>query len=505
MIRSRSRLGLDERGRGLDPGLMATAVGTADAQPGARGRVSPLAIRWVFLVAGAKCALNFAVANRYGWQRDELYYAVAGRHLQGGYVEFPPMTALFSALARVLFGWSLVGFRAFAILAGLATVLVAALVARELGGGRRAQVIAAVAVGFSPLLVATNGLLQPVSFDQLATMTLLWLALRLALGRGSWLLLGIAAGVGLETKYTVALALVVLMAACLIWRRDLVRSRDFPVAAAVAGALMVPNLVWQARHDWVSVHWLLHPGPSATSESRPQYLADLLLLTHPVAVPVAVAGVVSLVRNRALRPLGWTVVGVVLAYFALGGKSYYALPVVLFALAAGAVPFERWATPRRLRAAGAAFTILVLAFLPLGLPVLPLRTADRLGIIAARSDYQDELGWHTLAREAGLLAGGTDVVLAHNYGEAGALELFGHNLPPVASADMTFRFWRPAVSGRKALLVGFTKQEASFCRGYRLVGRIAMPVENAERGLPLARCVLRSSLAHIWPQVLQAT
>jgi 4-amino-4-deoxy-L-arabinose transferase-like glycosyltransferase len=121
----------------------------------AGAQLCPLAV--LFVVA-AKCALHLAVAGRYGWQRDELYYAVAGRHLQGGYVEFPPVTAWLSALARVPFGWSLIGFRAFAILAGAATIVVAALVARDLGGGRRAQTLAAVAVGFSPILVATNGL-----------------------------------------------------------------------------------------------------------------------------------------------------------------------------------------------------------------------------------------------------------------------------------------------------------------------------------------------------------
>jgi Dolichyl-phosphate-mannose-protein mannosyltransferase len=487
---------------------VSAVVGVGDSRLEAgeaigRSGVPALAIAPVLLVVGAKCALNLAFAGRYGWQRDELYYAVAGRHLQGGYVEFPPVTALLSALARVLFGWSLVGFRVFAILAGAGTVLVAALVARELGGGRRAQLIAALAVAFSPVLVATNGLFQPVSFDQLATMVVLWLALRLALGRGSWLLLGIAAGVGLETKYTLGLVLVVLVASFLVWRRGVLRSPGLPLAAALAAVLLVPNLVWQAQHGWASVHWLLHPGPSATSESRPQYLVDLLLLTSPVAFPVAVAGVVSLVRERALRPLGWTVVGVVVGYFALGGKSYYALPVALFALAAGALPFERWATRRRLMTVGAAYALLFVVFLPLGLPVLPLHTADRLGIVAARSDYQDEVGWHTLAGQVSRLAAGTDVVLAGNYGEAGALELFGHALPPVASADMTFRFWRPATRGRRAFVVGLTKGEASFCRSYRLVARIAMPVENMERGLPLARCVLTHDLSQVWPDVLR--
>ena len=124
-----------------------------------------------------KTALDLAFADRYGWHRDTFYYAVAGRHLQGGYVEFPPVTALVSALARVLYGWSLLGFRSFPILAGAGTVVVGALVARELGGGRRAQIFAAIAIAFAPGVLATNDLFQPISFDQLTTMIVLWLAL----------------------------------------------------------------------------------------------------------------------------------------------------------------------------------------------------------------------------------------------------------------------------------------------------------------------------------------
>ena len=459
-------------------------------------------LRPLLLVVAAKCALNLAFAGRYGWQRDELYYAVAGRRLQGGYVEFPPVTALLSAAAHALFGWSLVGFRAFAIFAGAGTMLVAALVARELGGGARAQTIAAVTVGFSPLLIATNGLFQPVSFDQLATMVVLWLALRLALGRGSWPLLGLAAGIGLETKYTLAGPLVLLLATFLVWRRDVLRERGFLFAVAIAAALLVPNLIWEAQHGWTSVHWFLNPPASATDETRPEYVVNLLLVTHLVAVPVAAAGIVALLRDRRLRPLGWTVVGTALAYLVLGGKSYYAAPVVLFALAAGAVPFDRWATTRRLRWIGTAFVAFLVLLLPLGLPVLPLRTADRLGVVDARSDYQDEVGWHALAHRADGLARATDVVVTLNYGEAGALELFGRDLPPVASGDVTFRYWRPEVDGRRALLVGLSKGDAGFCRGYRVVARIAMPVDNEERGHPIARCTLEGSLAEVWPRVV---
>ena len=108
-------------------------------------------------------------------------------------------------------------------------------------------------VGFSPGMLATNLLFQPVALDQLTTMVVLWLALRLALGRGSWPLLGVAAGIGLETKYTIAVVLVLLLATFLVWRRDVLRTWGFPVGVIIAAALLVPNLVWEAGHGWASV------------------------------------------------------------------------------------------------------------------------------------------------------------------------------------------------------------------------------------------------------------
>jgi len=467
-----------------------------------------LAIRPLVAVVVAKAALNLAFSGRYGWQRDELYYYVAGKHLQPGYVDYPPVTALLSTVARLLFGGSLVGFRSFAILAGAGTIVVAALVARELGGNSRAQTIAAALVAFSPILIATNGLFQPVSFDQLATMVVLWLGLRVLTepgpGPGSvknWVALGVAAGVGLETKYTLAVVLVALVACVVVWRRDLLLGRGFWLALAIAAALMLPNLVWQARHDWISVRFFVNPPESATDESRPEFVLNLLLLSGLVTVPVWIAGIRRLVRDRALRPLGWAIVVVLAAYLVLGGKSYYALPVLLFALAAGAQPLAEWASTRGLRVFFAGYALFLLLLLPIGLPVLPRKTAIDLGLMDARSDYADELGWPELTRTVARHARGADVVIVANYGEAGALGLYGGGLPPVASGHVTFRYWRPDVDGRSALLVGFRPGEIE-CSDYRVVARIAMPVDNEERDAPVARCTLDRPLAELWPQIV---
>jgi 4-amino-4-deoxy-L-arabinose transferase-like glycosyltransferase len=467
-------------------------------------RFGLLALWPVLVVVALKCALSFAVAGRYGWHRDELYYAVAGMHLQGGYVEFPPLTALLAALARLLFGWSLVGLRAFTILAAAGTVLVGVLVARELGATRRAQTLAAVVIAFCPGMLATNSLFQPVAFDQLTTMVVLWLAVRLARGRGSWPLLGLAAGIGLETKYTLAVVLVFLIATFLVWRRDALSRRGLSLAIAIAAVLVVPNLVWQAGHDWTSVHFFLNPPPSGSDETRPQFIVNLLLLVG-LAIPVAIAGVVSFVRDRTLRPLGWTIVATALAYFVLGGKSYYALPVLAFALAAGSIPLDRWLTRRRLWIAGAAFALVELVALPILLPVLPLKTADRQGIISARSDYQSEIGWPEYVHQLERLTGSADVIVTSNYGEAGALQLFGRHLPPVASVDVTMRYWRPVLTGRRTLLVGYPRRSATFCTSFRLVAHIATPHGSNEHGEPVARCVLKGTLAHVWPQIVAAS
>ncbi len=363
--------------------------------------------------------------------------------------------------------------------------------------------LAAIGVGFSPILLATNGLFQPVSFDSLATIVVLWLALRLLLGRGSWIALGVAVGIGLETKYTLAIPLVLLVAAVAVWRRDLLRSRGVLLAAAIAAVLIVPNLVWEAQHGWVSVHWFVNPPPSATDESRPGYIVDLLITMNLFAVPALVAGVVALHRNRALRPLAWTVVGTAVTYFALGGKSYYAVP--------------RTAVRARRRRSSVR---------TLGDPETPLhrqpsrssssswwrcrrscrccrctrRTHTASSRAAATTRTSSAGRSSPVSVDAN--AGGNDVVLARNYGEAGALELFGHGLPPVASPNVTFRYWRPAVSGREALLVGFTSADATFCARFRVVARIAMPVKNQERGQPVARCDLRASLAQLWPSLV---
>ena len=468
----------------------------------------------VAVVVVLKTALGAAVLGRYGWQRDELYYVVAARHLSLGYVDFPPVTALLGAGGRVLFGESRVGLRALALVAGAGVVVVCALIARELGGSRRAQTIAAAAAALTIVLLAVNTLFQPVSFDFLLEAVLLWLAVRLALApsRRRWVAVGVVLGVGLETKYTIGVLAAGLLVAAAIFRRDLLRLPDLGIALGIALALAAPNIVWEARHQWATVRFLAGTGPSATSETRPQFLINLFIIAGVALVPVWIAGFRRLYRDRSLRWLAWGIGLVCLVYFALGGKSYYAGPVVVVPLAAGALSVERWIrTPRRLAIAAVLAVVLTLPALPIAVPVLPAATMVRWHVVDARSDYKDELGWGSIVDGAvrAVAVRPAAAIIAANYGEAGALDVLGKGkgLPPTVSGNMSYRYWRPKQLGsRNVVVVGYdTASLGAVCTRYHVVTHVQIPygVKNDEAGVPIVTCTLPSGgLDAVWQRLV---
>jgi hypothetical protein len=91
------------------------------------------------LLAFLKLLLRLLTAENYGYFRDELYYIAVSERLDLGCVDFPPFVALVVAFARATLGDSLLALRLLPALAGAASVVLAGLMARELGGGRSAQ------------------------------------------------------------------------------------------------------------------------------------------------------------------------------------------------------------------------------------------------------------------------------------------------------------------------------------------------------------------------------
>ncbi len=214
-------------------------------------RLPSLAAFWpVLLVAGLMVVVLLAVSGAYGFHRDELYFIVAGRHPAFGYPDQPPLTPLLSAASVALFGLSPTAVRVLPALAMGLVVVLTALMARDLGGSRRAQLLAAVTVALSGYLAAGH-FDATATYDLLFGAVILWLLVKLLAGgdRRLWLALGVATGIGLQNKDTLLLLGIGLAVGLVLARRkEVVRSPWAWAAVGIALLIWAPNLAWQATH-----------------------------------------------------------------------------------------------------------------------------------------------------------------------------------------------------------------------------------------------------------------
>src|SRR5205814_1726564 len=155
----------------------------------------------VFWIAAVTVGVLLAVASRYGYHRDELYFLAASRHLAWGYVDQPPLAVLVALLDRSVLGDTLLGLRLIPALCVGGVVVLTAAMARELGGSRFAQAFAALCVATAGFLVLGH-LEGPSIYDVLVWALVSWLVLRILRTRCErlWLAVGLTVGVGLEAK-----------------------------------------------------------------------------------------------------------------------------------------------------------------------------------------------------------------------------------------------------------------------------------------------------------------
>ena len=468
-----------------------------------------------------KLVLNALVSARYGWHIDELYYADSGRHLDWGYVDFPSVTPVLAAAARTLLGDSLPALRLVASLAGAATLVVIALLVRRLGGGRDAQIVAMLAT--FPVVLGANAMFQTVSFDQLAWALILlaFLGLRPGAERDDlrrWAALGGAIALAWATKYTVGVLVGCLLVGLVTTRSGRARwsNRGALLAGVIVMVAALPNLWWQARHGWPSVDFFTGRRGEVSDENPPiRFAAELLVLATPLALPVWVAGVRRLLRPE-WRHVGVAAVLVAPLWLVLGGKSYYALPVFFVLHAAGAVSIaERWAARReggRRPVLPWLIGVSTALALPLIVPVLPTATMVSSGVADVRDDYPAQLGGPDLAAQvdeawvAGLSPAerSRTVVLADDYGSAGAVRRFGRGdggeAPPVISPALTNRYWPAPAEARTAdavLTIGVEDDWlTAHCTDERRIATVGnrWDVENDLRGGPIVWCELPAGL-----------
>ncbi len=454
------------------------------------------------LVGCVVLAAHFAMGNGYGFHRDELQFLDDARHLDWGFVAYPPATAFAGRVAIALFGISPEVFRLPAAVVNAVSMVLVGLVARELGGRRPAQVVAALAV--LPVALTFSSVLQYNTFDYLAwALTALFTAKLLRSGDARWWVpIGASVGLGVLSKYSIAFLAVSLVAgvAVLPSQRRFLRSRWFYLGVLAMLLVASPNLVWLARHQFMTLQMEQFIHARDVRQGRADgYYTDQLKFTL-LAFPLALAGMVWLGRSRRFRLLAAMYVGPFVLLALVRGRGYYLLPGYIVLYAAGAVVLERsiamrsrairiFATASVAIALAADAAVISWAYLP----VAPVGSAMWKWQMKNNYDMANEIGWTDFVDD---VAGVRDelppqqrkqlMVLANNYGEAGAIALYGpsHGLPaPVSSTNSFYdRGYGPFVP-HTVIATGFDAEEISrYFSDCVLAGYVEIPygVRNEE-------------------------
>jgi hypothetical protein len=476
----------------------------------------------VFLVAGLMVAALLAVSSAYGFHGDEMYFVVAGQHPAFGYVDQPPLTPLLSAASVAILGVSPTAVRLLPALEMGVVVVLVALIARDLGGSRRAQVLAAITAGVSGYLGAGH-LDTTTDPDLLAWALILWLLVRLLAGgdRRLWLVLGVVTGIGLENKDTLLFLGAGLATGLVLARRwDLVRSPWAWAAIGIALLLWAPNLAWQAVNGWPQLT-MAQAISGYASDNRGQFVPLLWLFTGPFLFPVSAAGLVWVLRAKAAAP--WRAIGAaaliaLLLVYLTGGKAYYAIGSVPVFMAGGAIVVDRWLARGHVRLKLGSFataTILSGGLIALlTLPILPVVTFAKSSLPATIPDTANQIGWpQFVATVEGVVAGlpaderAHAVILTNDYSEASPLILLGTGLPPVYSGHNAYWAWGPPPADRTVVIhVGDWRPTdyGQLFSGCQVVASIdnGLGVENGEQGEAVTVCTgLRAPWIVLWPEL----
>jgi hypothetical protein len=436
----------------------------------------------VMTVATAVLLLHVATNGRYGFHRDELQFLSDARHMDWGFVAYPPMTPFLEHVAFSLFGLSLVGLRMFSVLAQITALVVTALMTAELGGKRLAQVTAALAVGLSPLPMFEATEFQYSSFDYLWWVLTAYFVIRLLKSENPrwWLAIGAILGLGLLTKYSIVFYIAGILAGVMLThaRRYLV-SGWFWGGVAIALLLFLPNFLWLLRNDFISYHFLQHIHKRDVAEGRAaHFLSDqVLVCINVAATPICLVGLIAFLCSARYRMLAWMYLVPFAVFYLANGRGYYVAGAYPMLMAMGLAAGERWlerlpAWSRR-SVEGVRFAGLIGYGAYICAVVVPLAPSGPLRDFALQrnGDLREEIGWNELVKTvAGIRDSLPPDQQAHlgittgNYGEYGAIDVLGpayHLPPPIGTTNSEWLHGYPTTQPTTIIALGINRDEAN--------------------------------------------
>ena len=402
----------------------------------------------LLLMALGAVIFHIVLNGQYGFHRDELDFIMNARQLDWGYVSYPPITPFFARIGLELFGESLRGLRVLSAIAQGVAMILAALMARDMGGKRNAQILTAFVVFIVPMSQFGGTVIMYFAFDYLWWVMVAFFTVRLLVTDDAryWLGIGVSIGLGMMTKYTMAFFVAGLVIAVLITSaRKYLRSKWLYLGAGLSLLIFLPNFIWQMQHDFIALDYLsaIHARDISWGRADDFLPEQLFLTTNPLSLPIWAIGLILClfsVSMKRFRVLGWMFIVTFVLFLINKGRGYYTGPAYVMLLAAGCVWFESWLAARtettRWVGFGLLWTTQVIGCLIAIVLMKPIRAVNST-FWDIRYDVSGDLfvemvGWQDLTKQVFEIYQSLPesekpnaVILAGNYGEAGAFDLYG--------------------------------------------------------------------------------
>lgn len=469
-----------------------------------------LALGWLALLT----LLGLLGSWNYGFHRDELNIIANARQLDWGYVEYPPLAPFFARLIIDLFGVSPIAMRFAAALIMTTGVWLTGMMAYRLGGGRFTQALAMFASAVSPLAITNMRFYSYQTFDYLWWVLAAYLVIRLVQTDDPrwWLAIGAVFGAGMMTKYSIPFLIVgVVIGVLLTPLRRHLKSPWLWAGAGLAVLIFLPNLIWMAQHEWITLDFqnVTRARNMAMGRTDGFIIQQMYSCTNPITVPLWLGGLYVLFfkpEGKPYRILGWIYLFTLLLFLDMHGRFYYMAGAYPMLFAVGASMWlkmpalkentlsEFW---RTLSHGGRAYTVSLVAFglffFIIAYPAAPVGSGMWRFSSALNPEFREEIGWPEQVREVSRIyqslpaeEKGKTGIMTGNYGEAGALDLYGpeYGLPGVISGINTYwlkGYGDPAPE--TVIIVGFNQKDVeSVFSDCTLAGHTPNPynIENEE-------------------------
>lgn len=429
---------------------------------------------YLLILAVIKIIIPYLLQNNtYEPHRDEFLYLAEGHHLAWGFMEVPPMLSIFAWLTHC-FGDSMFWLKLWPSLFGAATFILGGEIIISLGGRLFALILMFLPFIFGGYL-RVFFLFQPNAPEIFFWTLILFAIVRfIQTKRNTWLyVLGVAVGLGMMSKYSVAFFTASLLLALLCTKhRSIFANKHFWLASVVGLIIFLPNIIWQFQHHLPVVHHMKELQQTQLQYLSPtDFLKGQLLMNLP-CVFIWIAGLWFTAASKTYRFVALTYAFVLIILLLSHGKDYYLLGAYPALFAFGAYYLEK-ITSVKIKFLRVAFIIFVVSLgiftVPVALPVFePARLAvlyekmniKKTGALrwedlrdhALPQDFADMLGWEEMAKKMSKAYEMLDsnerkraILFCDNYGMAGAVTFYAkkYNIPYAYSDNASFLYWLP--------------------------------------------------------------